>query len=600
LKVLLFTDLPPCDNFTGGIVLRQMAELMPSESIVCFAACNPYLEIQRPDEMRWMPTQLVDKPNELSRRYAVPAPPFPQLLDVVEGVWDRNVTARQILKKAVAFGRAHRVDAVLAVLQGQMIINLALPLARALDVPLYTMVFDPLIWWKRHNAPDALTAWAAQSSFDKSVAASRAVATASWAMTDAYEHEYGVSSRPVIRSHNDRLARRPDPALNTGGELIIGMAGQVYAADETYRLVKALNSCGWNIRGREVRLRFFGKAFPDWGVFPKGRLQAMGWLGEGQLVEALSHCDMTYCPYPFHEGMEQVSRLSFPSKLPTYLAAGRPSVFHGPGYASPAAYFREKGIGPVADGLQPSSVYNAIDQLARDPAYYRRCALGAQSAFEADFTLETMRRNLYAVLGLPDQPAPAGHEGDYPVIDERKWEGAPANRWLKKKPSLIWRALQSLGAGRSALAYSFKALSSPLRRRIDLVKSWRYQRTPGQPPADGSYACFSTGQAPWDYVACLEIGATPRASRYLRLSITSMGEDVFAQLIDKDVNPVGERLRIPANRWWFNAWFDLDQTPTAEFVMIQAGEAPKGAEVRVHRALMFTPWPSLLRSLRLS
>jgi hypothetical protein len=321
----------------------------------------------------------------------------------------------------------------------------------------------------------------------------------------------------------------------------------------------------------------------------------MGWHAEGPLVEALSQCDLTYCPYPFDKGMAEVSRLSFPSKLPTYLAAGRPVLFHGPDEASPAAYIRRTGAGVVAAGLQATAIYNAIDLLVRDPQAYRDAALAAQAAFEADFTLESMRRNLYAVLGLPDTPAPPTHAGTVPVIDERKWEGLPANRWLKKKPSLAWRAVQALRSGRTTLVHAAKALASPVRARLDVIKGWRYQRTPIEPPADGGYAAFSTGAAPWDYIACLEIGEGPRSARYLSINVTAMGEDVFAQLIDKDVNPVGERVTVPANRWWFNAWFDLDTAPTAQFVMFQAGDAPKGVEVRVHRASLYTPWSALLR-----
>jgi hypothetical protein len=97
--------------------------------------------------------------------------------------------------------------------------------------------------------------------------------------------------------------------------------------------------------------------------------------------------------------MAEVARLSFPSKVPTYLAAGRPILFHGPHYASPAAYLKANGAGYICRDLYPSSVYDGLAQLVEDPLLYRRTALAAQQAFLDDFTLETMGHSVRKFLG---------------------------------------------------------------------------------------------------------------------------------------------------------------------------------------------------------
>ena len=113
---------------------------------------------------------------------------------------------------------------------------------------------------------------------------------------------------------------------------------------------------------------------------------------------------MTFCIAHIrsrHE-MEEVARLSFPSKIPTYLAAGRPILFHGPGYASPAHYLRDRGAGLVCRTGEPAAVYDGLLQLVENTDLYAQLAMASQAAFLADFTLNTMKKSVRSFLGYPD------------------------------------------------------------------------------------------------------------------------------------------------------------------------------------------------------
>ena len=100
--------------------------------------------------------------------------------------------------------------------------------------------------------------------------------------------------------------------------------------------------------------------------------------------------------------MKEVARLSFPSKIPTYLAAGRPILFHGPGYASPAHYLRDRGAGLICRKGEPAAVYDGLVHLVEDTDLYARLVMASQAAFLDDFTLDSMKKNVRAFLGYPD------------------------------------------------------------------------------------------------------------------------------------------------------------------------------------------------------
>jgi hypothetical protein len=286
-----------------------------------------------------------------------------------------------------------------------------------LNVPLRTQVWDPLEWWLRAHGVDPLNRARDLALFDRAIRGSVICATASWAMAESYQTKYGTSCAKVVASLQRTLGRRPEPQLRMPKEVAIGMAGQFYADQAWNQLVKALNFAGWQIDGGRVVVRVLGNQRPE-GV-PDQNLDFLGWKPQEEVVEILSRtCDILYCPYPFEPRMAEVARLSFPSKIPTYLAAGRPIIFHGPDYAGPWRYLRERGAAYLCGSLEPSAVYNGLSHMVEDKALYAAIAKAAQDAFIADFTLEQMEKDVRRFLGYPES---AGlNLGDDPRLASRE------------------------------------------------------------------------------------------------------------------------------------------------------------------------------------
>jgi hypothetical protein len=409
MKTLLLTDIPPSSNLTAGIVTAQMCRFIPAGELAIFCVQNPHLRPEPYPDLAGIPIKTVRKPNELSRRRTRSVLIGRIGATAVEG-FRRLWFAPRIVHQALEYGRQQQVDSLWAVLQGQTMVRMASAVAAGLNVPLRTQVWDPLEWWLRAHGVDPVNRALDLTLFDRAIEGSVACATASWAMAESYQAKYGTSCVPVIASLKRTLGRRPEAELRMPKEVAIGMAGQFYAGQAWHELVRSLNLADWQVDGRRVVVRVLGNQRPE-GV-PDQNLDFLGWKPQEEAVEILSQtCDILYCPYPFEPRMAEVARLSFPSKIPTYLAAGRPIIFHGPDYAGAWRYLSERRAAYLCGSPEPAAVYNGLSHLVEDKAFYAATAKSAQDAFIADFTLEQMGKDMRRFLGYPE-PAVLNSGGD--------------------------------------------------------------------------------------------------------------------------------------------------------------------------------------------
>jgi glycosyltransferase involved in cell wall biosynthesis len=100
-----------------------------------------------------------------------------------------------------------------------------------------------------------------------------------------------------------------------------------------------------------------------------------------------------YCPYWFDSNFKDEAKLSFPSKLTTYLAAGRPVFFHGPEYSSPARFLRENEAGLCCYSLSTEEIIKTLTKLVSDKRQYMMLSQNGSVAFKEYLTLESMRRS---------------------------------------------------------------------------------------------------------------------------------------------------------------------------------------------------------------
>jgi glycosyltransferase involved in cell wall biosynthesis len=399
MKVLLISDVPPCDDFTAGIVLSAMIRFLPRGSICCFAVVNPLIPFRMSPEFGGIPVEFYRKPLEnwawLPRRF--PINRISALASSTGETWIGHRRARSLAIKAIEFGRKQQVDRVWAVLQGQTTIRMALAVAEGLNVPLYSQVWDPFSWWAKANRLDERTTRETQELFDETIRRSAAVATASHPMAKNYRDRLHVKAVPVISSYARTMARSPLATDRDGESIKIGMAGQFYAADAWSQLLETLEAVNWTVGGRRVSIVAIGPVPPP--SIAANNVTFLGWKPQGEAIDLLANCDFLYCPYPFDRSMEDVARLSFPSKLVLYLAAGRPVIFHGPIYSAAADYITDKACGVVVTSLPAARILDEIERLVENHELYAEMASKAQRAFLEDFTLDQMARSFDDFIG---------------------------------------------------------------------------------------------------------------------------------------------------------------------------------------------------------
>jgi glycosyltransferase involved in cell wall biosynthesis len=398
VKILLLTDMPPCKNITAGLVLDQLCRFLPHGSLACFAVVEPNLHVKLSPDLDWIPIEYYERPRE---RWVLRPRRLGKLVSLIAENTYSQLQNRKIVSKAVEFGRKFNADAVWCILEGQTMIRLAVPVSKALGIPLLTEVWDPPFWWLRANGVDPITRSLVLREFDNALRKSSVCATASWAMAEQYKNDYGTRSVPVIPSLDASLALPPADCVHPGTDLIIGMAGQIYATEEWNALIKALDSVNWEICGRSVRIRLMGR-YANLLADGKMNIEFLGWTTQKETIRLMSESDLLYCPYWFNSQFETVARLSFPSKLTTYLAAGRPVLFHGPEYASPARFLSKYDAGLLCHSLESKVLVNSLTELVANADRYNKLSHNGMHAFEELLTLSSMRKSFAEFLQLDE------------------------------------------------------------------------------------------------------------------------------------------------------------------------------------------------------
>jgi colanic acid biosynthesis glycosyl transferase WcaI len=106
------------------------------------------------------------------------------------------------------------------------------------------------------------------------------------------------------------------------------------------------------------------------------------------------------------------SDASIPSKLISYLAAGRPVVCAAPGGSAVSRIVSQSGAGVVVNPGDPTALARAISDLFHCPADTERMGRAARAYFEGHFTLDRAHWQFSAVLGETVQEGPVPGSAD--------------------------------------------------------------------------------------------------------------------------------------------------------------------------------------------
>ncbi len=208
-------------------------------------------------------------------------------------------------------------------------------------------------------------------------------------MTDKYR-ELGANTTTIAASIDRELVQKPAKSPHLEREdFIIAIAGQIYATSEWETLILALNTLNWKIAGKKAKIRILSRYAAMWAN-TSTNIEYLGWRSQSETIALLADSDILFCPYWFSPDFAVEARLSYPSKLTSYFAAGRPVLFLGPSYSSPAKLIEKHKIGFGCYSLNIVDVVDAINKIALDQDLYSTMTMNANKFVLAQLTTDVM------------------------------------------------------------------------------------------------------------------------------------------------------------------------------------------------------------------
>lgn len=393
-KLLVLSASLPGTGHGGGVIQDALLQDYPRDRYMC-ASLNPPPWQVRPEQN---PASLTGVPL-----LAAPLTPEPRwrgtrfYLPVVRALSFFFVSPWRV-RQLVAFGRRHGAELVWAEFQGETLL-LAARVAAGLRVPLVGTIWDDPEGWLADGNYDPLSRRLLLVRFREAMRVARRVSVVSSAMQEAYHQEYGLQSLILRYGHDPEDCGPYPPRRYPREDITVGFAGSVYGEDAWRGFLEAVARLNAGGSWPPVKIKIFGSdAFPyrHEGV----EVACQGWLPMQELLRRLAEVDFCYLPYWFMPSRRRHAEFSFPTKLTTYLAAGRPILYHGPEYAEASRIVRTWGLGLRVHSLAGEEIDAAVTRLARDRDLQEDCQQAAAKACRLEFNSTVMKRNFAGLIGI--------------------------------------------------------------------------------------------------------------------------------------------------------------------------------------------------------
>jgi hypothetical protein len=202
----------------------------------------------------------------------------------------------------------------------------------------------------------------------------------------------------ILRHGLDSCDGRDAAELSSDSEFRVGFAGGLQAPSAWAALIGALDSVAWRIGERRVVIRVLGGSFYFRARGPMN-VEFLGFRSNAETTRLLSECHATYLPQPFEPALADFTRLSLPTKLTTYVAAGRPVFIHAPRHASLIPFHHRFPMGPCCTSLAADEIVAALKSLA-EPAFHAHATEAVQQVAHTELSREIFLRSFADFVGI--------------------------------------------------------------------------------------------------------------------------------------------------------------------------------------------------------
>ncbi len=392
-KLMVLSTSLPGTRHGGGVVQDAILRAYPRDRYVCVSmkppAWGPNPELT-PPSLKGVPYLLASVTPEPRWRGARFTLPFLRVVGF-------TLAAPFRVRQAVAFGRRHGVDLVWAELQAESLL-LAAKVAAGLKVPLVGHIWDDADGWLMDGGYDPFCRRLLLVRYREALHAALRISTVSEAMQADYRRRYHLTSS-ILRHGHEAAAGVAAPEQRRREDVLVGFAGNVYGEDAWRSFLAACARINAEGRLPPIKIMVFGsEGFP----YPHPGVEVIlaGWLPEDAMLRRLAATDFCYLPYWFTPEKRRHAEFSFPTKFTTYLAAGRPVLYHGPAYAGITRTIRQYSLGTLVCSLDLEEVVSSLDKFIADAAGRQACSRAASAAFQTEFNGDKMRGNFAELIGV--------------------------------------------------------------------------------------------------------------------------------------------------------------------------------------------------------
>ncbi len=385
-RTLLLVNSPPGSAGVGELFLRDLAQHCPPGKLFRYSTVQ--------GAGRDWPERWCGAPSAVSQ---VPHSRIPILTS--RHLHKFLATGRDAMAREVsAFALRHEAEVLWLVLSSGFTIALSERLVGLLGLPYVVTVMDMPEYMAANQGWSGTTRASIMRAFDTVVGGARAVGAASASMARLLSERYGQD--PIVQIHavHPSLCRPAGPVPAGRSEFVVAFAGSLYAKREWNALLSGIDLLGGRLHGKRILVRFIGR-FPRLGARRASFVTDMGVRSLQETLSMLSTADVAYLPYWFDERYALVTRTSFPNKLSAYLAAGLPTLFHGPAEASPVEFFRRFPVGPLCHSLAPGRIAAALESV-EDPGTREQITRARHDAVREELNLDVFVGRFGRLLGV--------------------------------------------------------------------------------------------------------------------------------------------------------------------------------------------------------
>jgi glycosyltransferase involved in cell wall biosynthesis len=216
------------------------------------------------------------------------------------------------------------------------------------------------------------------------------------------DDRYGVNATVIhnpcdiseYRGHSDEETAKDD------GVVRVVYTGAIYEAhyDALRNLLAAIEQLGHPRLELHLYTSYSPSALAKQGI--RGPVVFHDHQPASAIPEIHRQADLLFLPLAFTSPYPELVRISSPSKIGEFLAAGRPILVHAPANSFIATYFHEHQCGLVVDHDDPKLLAQGLERLLSDANLRRRLCANALERAVVDFSLPAATAKLAALFQL--------------------------------------------------------------------------------------------------------------------------------------------------------------------------------------------------------